>query len=91
MSDPGASHDAHHRSPNQELGMVLFIIYFALYAGFIAITVYDYKLLGKELFGGINLAIGYGMGLIIAAVALAILYAWLAKPDPVEPNEAAEI
>jgi len=87
MNDASAS----HRSPNQSLGLLLFFIYFVFYAGFIALTVYDYKLLGKEVFGGINLAIVYGMGLIIAAVALAILYAVLAKPDPVAPTEAAEI
>ena len=59
-----------HRSPNQKLGLVLFAIYFALYAGFIGVTVYDYKLLAREVFAGINLAIAYGMLLIIAAIVL---------------------
>ncbi len=80
-----------HRSPNQGLGMVLFVIYFLFYAGFIALTVYDYKILGKELVAGINIAVGYGMGLIISAIVLAVIYAMLAKPDPTEATEAAEI
>ena len=74
-----------HRSPNQKLGLVLFVIYFALYAGFIGLTVYDYRLLAKEVFAGINLAIAYGMLLIISAILLAILYAFLAKDE--NPND----
>ncbi len=80
-----------HRSPNQKLGLILFVIYFVFYAGFITITVYDYKILATEVFAGINLAIAYGMGLIIAAIVMAILYAFLAKPDIDEATEAAEI
>lgn len=80
-----------HRSINQRLGLILFAIYFAFYVGFIAITVYDYKILSKEVFGGMNLAIAYGMFLILLAIGLAILYAWMAKSDPEPPTEAAEI
>jgi uncharacterized membrane protein (DUF485 family) len=69
-------------SPNRRLGLFLFAIYFALYAGFIVLTVYDYRLLGRQLFGGLNLAIVYGMGLILAAIVLAVLYAFLAKNEP---------
>jgi uncharacterized membrane protein (DUF485 family) len=80
-----------HRSPNQRLGLVLFFIYFLFYAAFIVLTVYDYRLLAREVAAGINLAVAYGIGLILLAIALAILYAALAKPDAVEPAEAAEI
>lgn len=80
-----------HRSPNQRLGLVLFTVYFALYATFILITVYDYRLLAKEVFAGINLAVAFGMGLILSAIILAVLYAKLAKPDPDEATEALEI
>jgi uncharacterized membrane protein (DUF485 family) len=80
------AHDASHRSPNQRLGMWLFIVYFLLYGGFIAVTVYDYKILAREAFAGINLAIVYGMVLIIAAIVLAILYACLAKNEHPEDH-----
>jgi uncharacterized membrane protein (DUF485 family) len=73
--------DATHRSPNQKLGLALFAVYFAMYAGFIGITVYDYKLLSREVFAGINFAIAYGMTLIIAAIVLAVIYAFLAKDE----------
>lgn len=80
-----------HRSPNQRLGLILFSLYFALYAAFIVITVYDYRLLATEVFAGINLAVAFGMGLILAAIVLAVLYAKLAKSDPDEATEAIEI
>lgn len=70
-----------HVSPNRKLGLILFAIYFAMYAGFIVITVIDYRILARELFGGLNLAIVYGMGLILAAIVLAILYAFLARDE----------
>lgn len=80
-----------HRSTNQTLGLSLFAVYCLFYVGFIVLTVYDYTLLSKELFPGINWAIGYGMGLILLAIVLAIIYAYFAKPDPQPPTEAAEI
>jgi uncharacterized membrane protein (DUF485 family) len=70
-----------HASPNQRLGLVLFAIYFALYAGFIGITVYDYRIMARPVFAGINLAVTYGIGLIVAAIVLAVIYALLARHD----------
>ncbi len=80
-----------YKSPNERLGLILFLLYFVLYGSFIIITVYDYTILGREVFAGINLAIVYGMTLIIAAIVLAVLYAFMAKPDVDEATEAAEI
>lgn len=80
-----------HRSTNQNLGLVLFAVYCLFYFGFIVVTVYDYTLLSTELFAGVNLAIIYGIGLILLAILLAVIYAFLARPDPQEPTEAAEI
>lgn len=92
MSDSSLPYaEVAHRSANQSLGLVLFAIYFLFYAGFIAITVYDYTILGKEVFAGVNLAIVYGMGLILLAIVLAVIYAFFAKSDPAEATEAAEI
>ena len=36
---------------------------------------------------GVNLAILYGFGLIIAALVLALLYGWLCKSDDSEVTE----
>jgi uncharacterized membrane protein (DUF485 family) len=91
MSENISSQADAHRSPNQTLGLLLFAVYFLFYAGFIAITVYDYALLGREVFAGVNLAIVYGMGLILLAIVLAVVYAFFAKSDPAEATEASEI
>jgi uncharacterized membrane protein (DUF485 family) len=75
-----AAHDA-HVSPNARLGLVLFCLYLALYLGFIAISTFKYELLARTPFGGVNFAILYGIGLILAALILAAIYMALAKRD----------
>ena len=59
-----------------KLGLILFFIYFVVYAIFVAIGVADYTLMGKVIFGGLNLAVVYGFGLIIFAIILGLLYNW---------------
>lgn len=56
------------------LGVLFFFIYLFFYGGFVAIGVLNYELLAMEVTGGINLALFYGIGLIIFAVLLGILY-----------------
>lgn len=55
------------------LGLVLFWIYVALYAGFMGLVLFRPDLLSVRPFGGVNLAIASGMGLIAAAFGLALL------------------
>ena len=59
-----------------KLGVILFFIYFIVYAGFVAIGVADYTLMGKIVLGGLNLAVVYGFGLIIFAILLGLYYNW---------------
>jgi uncharacterized membrane protein (DUF485 family) len=59
------------------LGIYFFFIYFFFYAGFVAIGVLNYELLAYEVIGGVNLAIFYGIGLILFAILLGILYNFL--------------
>lgn len=55
-------------------GLVLFWIYVALYGGFMALVLARPDLLALRPFGGVNVAIAAGMGLIAAAVGLAVVY-----------------
>ena len=75
-----AAHDA-HVSPNAGLGMGMFVLYLLLYLGFMGIAVYDYELFGIVSVGGVNVAILYGVGLIVAALILAMIYMLLCKPE----------
>jgi uncharacterized membrane protein (DUF485 family) len=56
------------------LGLLLFWIYVVLYGGFMALVLVRPDLLSRRPFGGVNLAILYGMGLIAAAFVLAVIY-----------------
>jgi uncharacterized membrane protein (DUF485 family) len=78
--DQRAAHDA-HVTPNVKLGLVLFFIYLILYVGFMAIATFQNELFGMQPFGGVNLAIIYGMGLIVSALVLALIYMKLCKAD----------
>lgn len=55
-------------------GFVLFWIYVALYGGFMALVLVRPDLLSWRPFGGVNLAILSGLGLIVAAFVLAAVY-----------------
>lgn len=66
---------------NKNIGLVLFVFYLLFYAGFVGTVAWDYKLMGHQVFGGLNLAIVWGLGLIIGAFALALLYMALARGD----------
>ena len=79
-SNQRAAHDA-HVSPNAKLGLVLFLVYLALYLGFMGIAAFKYESFASTPFGGVNLAILYGMGLIAGALVLALLYMALCKPE----------
>ena len=65
-------------SRNARYGLILFAIYVALYGGFIFLSVFMPHLLKAEL-NGVNFAILYGFGLIIAALVLAVIYMWLCR------------
>ena len=66
-------------------GLILFAIYFVLYGGFVLLNVFFPKLMETTPVAGVNLAILYGLGLIAAALALALVYAWLCRPRNGEP------
>ena len=59
-----------------KLGIILFFVYFIIYAGFVAIGVIDYQLMGKIVLGNQNLAVVYGLFLIILAIVLGLFYNW---------------
>jgi hypothetical protein len=58
----------------KRLGVILFFVYGAIYAAFVIINIADASLMEKTLFGGQNLAVVYGFGLIVLALLLALAY-----------------
>jgi uncharacterized membrane protein (DUF485 family) len=59
-----------------KLGVIMFILYVVVYAGFILINTLNPKLMGMDVLK-VNLAIFYGIGLIVYALILAIIYNYL--------------
>ncbi|MCE9631458.1 MAG: DUF485 domain-containing protein [Planctomycetia bacterium] len=70
--------ESHQESPGSprasRLGLALFWVYVLLYGGFMGLVLARPDLLSLRPFGGVNLAIVYGMGLIAAAFMLAVIY-----------------
>lgn len=57
-----------------KLGVRLFFIYLICYTGFVILGVFQYELLATTVFAGLNLALAYGIGLILFAVILGMIY-----------------
>jgi hypothetical protein len=56
------------------LGIWMFLCYALIYAGFVAANIVDPLSMERVVFAGLNLAVVYGMGLIIIALVLALIY-----------------
>lgn len=57
-----------------KLGLKLFFIYGFIYAGFVVIGVMKPELMGSRAFWGLNIAIVYGIGLILLAMIMGFFY-----------------
>ena len=75
--DPSIRHNAC-------IGLVLFFLYLAFYAGFVYLVAFQAETM-KQTWAGVNYAIVYGMSLIVAAIVLAIVYVMLCK-TPTDPS-----
>ena len=71
-------------SRNARLGLALFRIYCIFYGGFVAMNAFAAERMQKpvEALGQINLAVAFGMGLILLAFVLAMVYMMLCQPSP---------
>ena len=57
-----------------KLGIKLFFVYGIIYAGFVAIATLNSKLMQVTALWGMNLAVVYGMGLIVLAIVMGVIY-----------------
>jgi uncharacterized membrane protein (DUF485 family) len=70
-----------------KLGVYMFIIYVIVYGGFIAINVISPPTMALIVFGGLNLAIVYGFGLIVLAIIMGLIYNHLCTKKEDELNK----
>lgn len=74
---------------NARIGLVLFVFYLLLYGGFVFLNAFSPDLMETTPFGGVNLAIIYGFGLILAAFVLSLVYGFLCTPHDETPGGKA--
>jgi uncharacterized membrane protein (DUF485 family) len=70
---------AHDEQPEliarqSRVALALFFVYLAAYAGFMGLSAFAHDWMARPVLAGVNLAIIYGLGLILGAVVLAIIY-----------------
>jgi hypothetical protein len=56
------------------IGLWFFAAYLVLYGGFVALCAFAPSATSRTVLWGVNLAVLYGMGLIVAAVLLSLAY-----------------
>ncbi|MAV35390.1 MAG: hypothetical protein CMJ59_08015 [Planctomycetaceae bacterium] len=71
---------------NARLGMGLFVIYLVLYGTYVFMNAFSARTMEATPIAGVNLAILFGFGLILAALMLALVYGFLCDSD----NAAAD-
>src|SRR5512136_496556 len=58
----------------RKLGVVMFVVYGVIYAGFVVVNLVVPRHMGDILFAGLDIAVVYGFGLIVLALVLALVY-----------------
>jgi len=76
---------------NARIGLVLFCIYLILYCGFVFLNAFVPELMDTAPLFGLNLAILYGFGLIIAALVLALIYGALCRDEVIASEEETKV
>jgi uncharacterized membrane protein (DUF485 family) len=69
---------------NTRIGLILFVLYLLFYGGFMVLNAFWPTVMSMRVFAGVNLAIVYGLALIVVALVLAVLYGWLCRSSRVE-------
>ncbi|MCH9655500.1 MAG: DUF485 domain-containing protein [Planctomycetes bacterium] len=80
-NEPEDQENSETISRNTRLGLKLFMVYLALYGGFVFLNTFSPAKMEVVVFAGLNLAIVYGFTLIIAAFVLALIYGWSCRND----------
>jgi uncharacterized membrane protein (DUF485 family) len=71
-------------------GIWMFVLYGLVYLGFIVINIVNPVLMETIVFAGLNLAVVYGIGLIVFALILAVIYNALCVKKEQELNTGVE-
>lgn len=87
MSNSSSKTLSQAEQSNAKLGLRLFVVYLLLYLGFVLINAFSPDTMSNIVFAGLNLAVVYGFGLIVAAFVLALIYGVVCKREPKTPAD----
>jgi len=73
-----------------KIGILMFTFYSLVYAGFIIINTVAPKVMSIPVLFGVNLAIVYGVGLILLAIVLGLIYNFLCTKKEDELNQEGD-
>jgi uncharacterized membrane protein (DUF485 family) len=71
----------HHPSNHSRIGLTLFAVYLAFYSGFVLLAAFAPGVMARTPWAGVNLAIWYGLALIVVAFVLSLVYGWARRAD----------
>jgi uncharacterized membrane protein (DUF485 family) len=61
------------------MGVILFFVYLIFYGGFMALSAFSPETMSEPFLGGVNVAVVYGLSLIIVPLVLALIYMKLCR------------
>lgn len=85
MKQETSNHHEASELRKSNIGVRMTILYAIIYGGFVFLSVFFPSLMGVKAIFGLNLAIAYGLALIIIAIIFAIIYNALVR-IPNSPN-----
>jgi uncharacterized membrane protein (DUF485 family) len=66
---------------------VLFALYVAIYGAFVLLAAFAPSAMEREALFGVNLAVVFGVAVIVSALVLALVYGWLCRGQA-SPNDS---
>jgi uncharacterized membrane protein (DUF485 family) len=66
---------------NSRIGLAMFAVYLVFYGGFVLLAAFSPQIMEATPLAGVNLAIWYGFGLIVAAILLALIYGVVCRQE----------
>lgn len=75
------------RERNLKIGLTLFAVYLVLYGSFVFLNAFAPEMMETLPWAGVNLAILYGFGLIVAALVLSLIYGFMCQDSDDETRE----
>jgi uncharacterized membrane protein (DUF485 family) len=86
---PAGGREGEQRKSN--IGIRMTILYSLVYGGFVVLSVFRPEIMGRNALFGMNLAISYGLFLILFAVLLAVIYNLLVKEPKNNGNKTESL